>query len=358
LIKRYQAHSPNDAIVLTTMTPTGSERAQKILGDYVYHMYVPYDYPRAVKRFLQYLQPSILVLMETELWPNLIHYSRQMGASVILANARLSPASISKYHKVSWILTPFFHQVNLVAAQSEDNAQRFRQIGFKPAQINVLGNLKYDLTIDPQLMEQAQTYRQQAQGSRPTWIAGSTHEGEETVMLEAFQNLKQHIPSLLLILVPRHPQRFEQVAELCQKHQVNFIRRSQQSHLTDNTEVLLVDKMGELGFMYACSDVAFIGGSLVAHGGHNPLESIAVNVPAITGPHTFNFTEVYEQLTQQQGVRFVHDVEQLQQAVRSSLQDSEQAATLVDNGQKVLELNQGAIDRHIQVINEKLHRHN
>lgn len=354
LIKRFQHHFNDHNLVLTTMTPTGSLQAQKIKDVDINHMYVPYDYPKAIKRFLNTIEPSLLVIMETELWPNVIDYTHQRNIPILVANGRISPKSLPSYQKARWFFKPFLEELDTVCAQSDEDSARFRQIGCPSQTIINAGNLKYDMTIDETARQKAYEFRHQHMPDRQIWVAGSTHNGEESEALKAHSHLLQQDPNRLLILVPRHPQRFDEVAALCEQHGLKTARRSQQEAPQQDDQVFLIDKMGELVFMYGCSDVAFVGGSLADIGGHNPLEPTAMGVPVISGPRVFNFNQVYESLEKANGVITVQNAEQLAEQVQDLLSRKDKSQSLTQNALTVLKANQGALERHMHVINQYL----
>ena len=283
LLKRY----PQLPITVTCMTPTGSERIQALFANEprIQHCYLPYDLPWAAARFLNRVQPKLAVIMETELWPNHIHQCAKRGIPVALANARLSARSAKGYGRFARLTRPMLEEMSLIAVQTETEAERFRQLGARPECVEVTGSIKFDLTIDPQLLVDARELREQWQAlARPVWIAASTHEGEDEIVLAAHRQLLGHYPNALLMLVPRHPERFNQVFELCQREGFATVRRSSGEPVTASTQVMLGDTMGELLFLYALADTAFVGGSLVPNGGHNLLEPAALAKPVLSGP--------------------------------------------------------------------------
>ncbi|ERT16728.2 3-deoxy-D-manno-octulosonic acid transferase, partial [Pseudomonas putida SJ3] len=290
LLKAY----PELPITLTCMTPTGSERIRAMFADEprVQHCYLPYDLPWAAGRFLDHVQPKLGIIMETELWPNHIHQCAKRGIPVALANARLSERSARGYGRFARLTRPMLAEMSLIAVQTETEAQRFRDLGARPECVKVTGSIKFDLKIDEQLLPRAKALREQwGAEQRPVWIAASTHDGEDALILQAHRQLLQVHGDALLILVPRHPERFAAVHALCSE-QFTTVRRSSAAPVDAQTRVLLGDTMGELLFLYALADIAFVGGSLVPTGGHNPLEPAALALPVLMGPHVFNFLEI------------------------------------------------------------------
>lgn len=357
VVKALQQQYPDLPITITCMTPTGSERIQSMFGDSVQHCYLPYDLPLASRRFFKRLQPCLGIVMETELWPNHIQQCARLNIPVVLANGRLSERSARGYARFPKLVGPMLKQISALAVQSEIEAQRFIALGARPQSVTVTGSIKYDLRVADDLPQQAQALREQWQASqRPVWIAASTHEGEDALILAAHQQLLTQFPEALLILVPRHPERFESVYSLCVQQGMQVQRRSTQAPVSAAHQVLLGDSMGELMFLYALADVAFVGGSLVEHGGHNMLEPVVLAKPTLTGPHYFNFLEIAEQLLDAGGLQQVADSEQLAQAVAQLWNNAEQAQLMRSAGQQVLERNQGALQRLLGIIQVQLMR--
>ncbi|WP_095047272.1 lipid IV(A) 3-deoxy-D-manno-octulosonic acid transferase [Pseudomonas sp. Irchel s3h9] len=344
LLQRY----PQLPITVTCMTPTGSERIQALFANEprIQHCYLPYDLPCAAARFLDRVQPKLAVIMETELWPNHIHQCAKRGIAVALANGRLSERSAKGYGRFGKLTAPMLAEMSLFAVQTEAEAQRFRDLGARPETVEVTGSIKFDLTIDPQLLQRAADLRGQWQAlERPVWIAASTHEGEDEVILDAHRRLLTNHPNALLILVPRHPERFNSVFELCQREGFTTVRRSTGSNVDAQTSVLLGDTMGELLFLYALADSAFVGGSLVANGGHNLLEPAALAKPVISGPHLFNFLDIAAQLREAGALAEVDDAEGLAVEVQRLFELPRDAQRMADAGLAVMRRNQGALQR-------------
>ncbi|WP_397443311.1 lipid IV(A) 3-deoxy-D-manno-octulosonic acid transferase [Pseudomonas chlororaphis] len=344
LLTRY----PQLPITVTCMTPTGSERIQALFANEpgIQHCYLPYDLPCAAARFLDRVRPKLAVIMETELWPNHIHQCAKRGIPVALANGRLSERSAKGYGRFNKLTAPMLAQMSLFAVQTEAEAERFRQLGARPETVEVTGSIKFDLSIDPQLLVRASELRQQWQaGERPVWIAASTHEGEDAVVLDAHRQLLASHPDALLILVPRHPERFNSVFELCRQQGFATIRRSSAEPVSASTSVLLGDTMGELLFLYALADSAFVGGSLVPNGGHNLLEPAALAKPVLSGPHLFNFLEIATMLREAGALQEVDDAHGLAVAVQRLFELPRDAQKMADAGLRVMRSNQGALQR-------------
>ncbi|MFI8396604.1 lipid IV(A) 3-deoxy-D-manno-octulosonic acid transferase [Pseudomonas sp. NPDC078863] len=344
LLERY----PALPITVTCMTPTGSERIQALFANEarIQHCYLPYDLPCAAARFLDRVQPKLAVIMETELWPNHIHQCAKRGIPVALANGRLSERSAKGYGRLRKLTAPMLAEMSLFAVQTEAEAQRFRYLGARAETVEVTGSIKFDLTIDPQLLQRAAELRSQWQAQeRPVWIAASTHEGEDEVVLDAHRRLLANHPDALLILVPRHPERFNSVFELCQREGFATVRRSTGAHVDAQTSVLLGDTMGELLFLYALADSAFVGGSLVPNGGHNLLEPAALAKPVLSGPHLFNFLDIAAQLREAGALAEVDDAEGLAVEVQRLFELPRDAQRMAEAGLAVMRRNQGALQR-------------
>jgi len=355
VVKALQQQYPDLPITVTCMTPTGSERIQSLFGDSVQHCYLPYDLPLASKRFLQRLQPRLAIVMETELWPNHINQCARLKIPVVLANGRLSERSARGYARFAKLVAPMLKQISALAVQSDIEAQRFIELGARAQTVKVIGSIKYDQQVAAGLPQQAQALREQWQAmQRPIWIAASTHAGEDALILAAHQQLLGLFPNALLILVPRHPERFESVYTLCIEQGMRVQRRSTKALVTAQHQVLLGDTMGELMFLYALADVALVGGSLIKHGGHNMLEPIALAKPTLTGPHYFNFLEIAEQLLAAGGLQTVADRSELAQAVARLWTSAAHAQSMCCAAQQVLQRNQGALQRLLQIIQAQL----
>ncbi len=346
LIRELLVRYPGLPITVTSMTPTGSERIQALFGDKIQHCYLPYDLPWACARFFRHIQPRLALIMETELWPNHIHQCAKRGVPVVLANARLSERSAHGYARFAKLTAPMLAELSLIAAQTEAEAERFRQLGARPGCVEVTGSIKFDLSVDSQLQVRASQLRDEwGATQRPVWIAASTHAGEDEIILAAHRQLLASFPQALLILVPRHPERFASVFELCKREGFASVRRSQGEAVTAQTQVLLGDTLGELLFLYALADLAFVGGSLVENGGHNLLEPAALGKPLLSGPHLFNFLEIAAQLRSAGDLLQVQDAAELQEQLQRLFAEPQQAAQMAMAGLAVLRANQGALAR-------------
>ncbi|MCV6613490.1 MAG: lipid IV(A) 3-deoxy-D-manno-octulosonic acid transferase [Cellvibrionaceae bacterium] len=352
LLKTY----PEQQLVVTTSTPTGSAQVQRLFGEQVYHLYLPYDLPDAVARFLNKLQPQLLLIMETELWPNLLAACQRRGIPSLLLNGRMSAKSARGYHKLSALSRPMFASLSAVAAQSGADRERFIALGAEPERCQLSGNIKFDLQIDAATQTKAELLQQQWRNgtARPIFLAASTHQGEDEPLLQAFGKLLQASPEALLVLVPRHPERFEPVAKLIANEGFSLQRRSQQPPVANATQVLLGDSMGEMLAFFGAADYAFIGGSLVDTGGHNMIEAAVWAKPIVTGPSCFNFAEASALLLEAGALVQVADGAALAEHWQQLLQNPEQAKAMADAAQRVAASNGGALNKMLAAIDEQL----
>jgi 3-deoxy-D-manno-octulosonic-acid transferase len=337
------------------MTPTGSEQVAALFGKGVRHHYLPYDFQDAVRRFLDRVRPELAIIAETEFWPNLFYACQRRGIPLTIVNARLSPESFRRYSLARRTVRRMFAAAGLICAQASLDAQRLRNLGVDDRLLTVTGNLKFDIAPPDSVREQGSALRRQWGVARPVLIAASTHPGEEAAILAVHAGLRQRFPELLLVLVPRHPERFAAVARLCRRRGLATARRSTlNGALSPDIAVLVGDTMGELQSFYAAADLAVIGGSLIRHGGQNPLESFAVGVPVIFGPHMFHFEEITSLALERGAARQVPDTAALAEAVTLYL---EQPALRRVAGSAALSLvhdNQGALDRTMTAMSRQL----
>jgi len=354
LIRRLRQQYPACGIVVTTMTPTGSERVREMFGQDVCHVYAPYDYPGAVKRFLAAFKPELTILMETELWPNIVHYSKLSGAKVLVVNARLSEKSFRGYQKFSKLGKPMLQQIDCIAAQSPRDAERFRKLGVAEQNLQITGSVKFEVELPQNIMARQAEMSALIEGKRPVWIAASTRTAgginEEDLVLNAFKYCLRTAPDLLLVLVPRHPERFRLVEKLCIEKSLTVVRRSSAEPVSILTNVFVGDSMGEMLAYYGISDVAFVGGSLVNTGCQNVLEPAALGLPVLAGPSQFNFQTICEQLEDGGALKTVRDEQDLARAVSNLLLDKELYAQMSAAGPRIVEENRGALERTFQVV--------
>lgn len=355
LIKALQQKYPQLPITVTTMTPTGSERVKSLLKDSVSHVYLPYDLPGAIKRFLKTTKPKIVIIMETELWPNLISQCYKQKIPLIIANARLSERSAARYGKLGKAVKQLFSKISMVAAQNQQDGERFVSLGLPADHLAITGSIKFDINLSNEQRQKINQLTQQWQLKRPVLIAASTHSGEDEIILTAFKKLLLKHANLLLILVPRHPERFKTVEKLISDSGFNYLKRSTNQIPTAQTQIVLGDTMGELLELYAMADIAFVGGSLVKQGGHNPLEPALHHMAIITGEYFFNFQVICEQLIEAQGmIVCTNSADDLYSTIDRLLNDNSRRVQLGENAYHVLMQNQGALSRLLAVINHYL----
>ena len=343
------------AVAMTAMTPTGSATVRDLFGAQVAHSYVPYDYPGAVNRFLDRVRPSLVVILEKELWPNLVYFSRARGIPVCVANAQLGEASLRGWRRLGKLAGATFGAVNAYCVQTHADAQRLIAAGARPDTVHVVGSIKFDLTLPDDLPARAQALHQTFGAARPVWLAASTHEGEEDAALTAHVQLKKQFPNILLVMVPRHPERFDVVVRLCERRGFNVARRStRRAELPPAVDVLVGDTMGELQLFYGACDVAFIGGSLVPAGGHNFLEAAAVGTPFVFGPGMHNIEAIAALAVERgAGTQFSHGG-QMADAIGDLLADAGRRERAGAAGRRLVEENRGALARTLALIEKAL----
>jgi 3-deoxy-D-manno-octulosonic-acid transferase len=316
----------------------------------VSHVYAPYDLPGAMARFIRFFRPQLLVIIETELWPNMIHYCRRSAVPVMLANGRLSAKSAAGYARVAWLTKPMLQQLSAVAVQTSVEAQRFVDLGLPADRAMVTGNIKFDMELTAEQRRKAQTWRQLWAPERSVWIAASTHEGEDEIVLRAHAELVGRWPELLLILVPRHPERFAEVAQQCRQAGFTTHCLSAGAQLPEHTGVVVGDTMGDLLGLFGVADIAFVGGSLVPRGGHNLLEPALWSNPVLAGPHLFNFQEIAHLLQQAGGLQLTSDAQSLAHSIEGLLGDVEVREQTGRRAYAVVEQNRGALQRLLAVV--------
>lgn len=352
LIQAVQQALPDVPLLVTTTTPTGSARVRVFLGDTVQHVYVPYDAPGPVRRFFRHFQPMLAVIMETEIWPNLLHYADASGVPVVLVNARLSEKSAQGYARAGALTRHALSHITRLCAQGKATAERFESLGMDPTRIEVSGNIKFDMALPEELLQQAADIRRDWFGQRPVFLAASTHEGEDESVLTVFSQLRDKLPEALLVLVPRHPERAEKVSGLCADAGFRVLRRSSQDTDCHDVDVFLLDTIGELRLFYATADVAYVGGSLVPTGGHNMLEPAALGVAVVFGPHVFNFPEVSALLLEAEAAHQVPDEQSLAAVVTNLMTDAAERQELGERGRQFVAQNRGALARVLAVITQ------
>lgn len=342
----------NKVCLVTSMTPTGSDRVCQQFGTRVVHRYIPYELPFALKRFFRAYTPRIGIVFETELWPNLFEFARQSQVRLVLFNARLSEKSLRGYRWIRRLMLPVVNQLEGIYAQTKADAQRFERLGAKPARIHTTGSIKFDLHTHHVNQAISEACAQRWGDTRPVLLAASTHEGEESALLARLSTLQAAIPDVLLIIAPRHPERFDGVVQQAIAHDFVTVRRSQWEALTPKTDVLIIDSLGELLGFYRMARFAFVGGSLVSIGGHNVLEPIAMGIPVLTGPFMHNSQSLCDDLVSNQALLQVEDADELVCQVSRLYAYPIEAQALVHRASAMLAANQGALARYLAAVKE------
>jgi 3-deoxy-D-manno-octulosonic-acid transferase len=358
LIRNFQTRFPDHPILVTTTTPTGSSRVQTILGDSVEHVYLPYDIPLIVMRFFNRFKPKLAVIMEKEIWPNLFAECGKRNIPLFIINARLSANSARGYKKIAALVQPALNNVTAVLTQTQDDQQRFMAIGSNPEATKVVGNIKFDVSLSADLIEAGNLLKRQIFPARFVWLVASTHKGEDEIFLDLYRQVKTAIPELLLLLVPRHPERFKSVQKLAEDRKLNTVMRSGQAFCNRQTDVYIADTMGELKMLYAASDLAFVGGSMVPVGGHNILEPLAAGVPVMFGPHMINFQEISDNVLMAKAAVQVSSTVELVEVLTKIHQDAQFKQELVTRGTAFLQANQGATEAICSLLGSYLSTEN
>lgn len=353
LVNALLREHPQRRVLVTTITPTGSDRVRALWGERVEHVYLPYDLTGAVERFLGRFRPRVALIVETELWPNLLFACRDHGVPAYLVNARLSERSLRGYRPLRALVSRALRTFRRVLAQSEGDAARFVRLGARAEAVEVCGNLKYDTRIDPEIAVFAREFRARM-GERPVWIAASTHPDEEAAMLAIDRHLRARWPDLLTLWAPRHPERFRSVAQQAIDAGLTVATRRLTGLPDDGDALFVIDTLGELTRFYACADVAFVGGSLQPIGGHNLLEPAAVGTAMVTGPHLHNFSDIAARLRQAGALRIGESVEAVTADIEALLADPTQRRTMAQAASALLEEGRGALRRTLDTIGPDL----
>jgi 3-deoxy-D-manno-octulosonic-acid transferase len=351
LVQALLQSYPGLGILITTTTPTGSRLVQDKFSDRVRHCYLPYDLPWAVQGFLNSYQPELALIMETEIWPNIFLQCQRANIPLLLINARVSESSFKGYRKIRPLLQASLNRCQRILAQSQEDAARIEALGVEPGQVLVSGNLKFDIQAPQEQASSGQRLRAELWPQRPVWIAASTHKGEEEQILRAQARIMQQLPEALLIIAPRHPQRFDQVFDICQSQGFHACKRSQAyPEEARQSSIYLADSLGELFMLYSAADAAFVGGSLVPAGGHNLLEPATLGTPILSGPHLDNFQEISSLLQAQKALILVQDFPDLAQAITYLFADASSRQDYAQRAKQVLTKNQGALEATLQQI--------
>lgn len=347
-------YNDQDQLLLTTSTATGAARAYDLFGERVTHSFIPYDLSFAVRRFLKTVQPTLVIMIETELWPTLYRQINTHKIPLVIANARISPKAFKWYQMLSALTAPTLHCCSLIAAQSEQDAKRFLTCGAPPERTLMLGNLKFDQSLDPTVQTLGQHLRMTWGVARPVFIAASTHDGEEAVILHTYQQLKAQFFDLVMIIAPRHPKRGDAIMQLLEPTGLSLSRRSKGETASAKTDIILADTLGELMMLYASADVGFIGGSLVNVGGHNPIEAALLKLPVVVGPQMFNFEAITERLLATSGLKQIQNANELAPILAAWLENPNVRQLDGQAAHAALDQHRGALDRHLAFI-RRLH---
>ncbi|AXB30251.1 3-deoxy-D-manno-octulosonic acid transferase [Vibrio campbellii] len=350
-IKALKEQNPDQPILVTTTTSTGAEQIAK-LGDLVEHRYMPIDFAFAVKRFLKITQPKQMLIIETELWPNTLNEVHKAGIPISVINARLSEKSCSNYAKIQPLFNLMLPCLTQVLCQTESDANRFERLGVDKDKLKVTGSIKFDIQISDDVKEKSKILRQELGQNRPVWIAASTHKGEDEQVLAAHKRVLESHPGALLILVPRHPERFDDMYDLCQQQGFETVRRTTQENVANSTQVYLGDTMGEMLLLLGAADLCFMGGSLVGDkvGGHNVLEPAALGVPIINGPSFFNFKEIVETMLREDCILLVDSIQNLASSITLLMRNPRKLNRMSSQTHQFIAKNQGAISLTILLI--------
>jgi 3-deoxy-D-manno-octulosonic-acid transferase len=354
VVRALQSRYPELPIVMSTVTATGAQRAHDLFKGSVQVCYLPYDLPGSVSRFLDRIAPRAALILETEIWPTLYAAIHARKIPLVLGSARLSARSVRRYRRLNALVQSVLTPDMQIGAQTTADADRFVAVGAPAACVQVTGNVKYDLEIPPAVAALGKALREQWGAARPVWVAGSTHEGEEAAALQAHAAIRARHTDALLVLVPRHPQRFDKVRALLRERRVSFVQRSQGGLPSAGEGVLLVDTLGELQMFYAAADVAFVGGSLVPIGGHSLLEPAVLGVPIVSGPYTQNSQDVAALLMEHDALRLVARAEQLAAPIEAWFDDPAAARAAGANGARAVAANRGAVQRLVAMIDPVL----
>ena len=353
LVNALLEQRPDLRLLLTTITPTGSARVRALWGDRVEHVYLPYDLSGAVRRFLAHFRPRLALVLETELWPNLLFCCRDHGVPAYLVNARLSERSLRGYRVLKPLVGRALRTLACVAAQSADDAGRFVRLGADAQAVQVLGNLKFDVKGDDAARVVAREFARNS-GGRMAWIAASTHPEEEAAVLALHHRLRQRWPELVLLWAPRHPERFRPVMQACVEAGWRVATRQLTKWPDRDDDVFVIDTLGELAHFYACAQVAFVGGSLQAVGGHNMLEPAALGVAVVTGPHLHNFADIARRLDEAGALRIGADADAVGAALEALLADQDARAAMAASGLRLVEEGRGALARTLEMVRPEL----
>lgn len=350
LVRALTKRFPDRILLITTVTPTGAARVRLLFGDSVLHCYIPFETPDAVRSFFDSIQPDIALILETEIWPNLYHECGHREIPLVLVSARISPKSVNSYRRFLPLFRETLSHGIVIAAQSEADAERFRSLGAAPERTWVTGNIKFDVQLPETLQADGLRIRRDNFDGRHVWVAASTHDGEEELVLHAHKIVQKQFPDAMLVLIPRHPERFRNVGSSLHKGGYKFISRTDGLPCTSDIEVYLVNTMGEVPLFYAAADVAFVGGTLVPVGGHNLLEPAALARPIVTGPHLFNTQDIADKFERDGASIVVNNAGQLGAAVADLFTDDVTAKDIGARGFEIVRQNRGSLNRLLRLM--------
>lgn len=350
LIRALLERFPERPLLVTTVTPTGAARVKRVFGDRVIHSYIPFEAPISVNRFFKSADPIVALILETEIWPNLYRACGVRKIPLVLVSARISERSVRSYRRFLPLFRETLSHGIFIAAQSSVDAERFLLLGANPNRTRVTGNIKFEIELEDGIAQRGAEFRSETFGERPVWVAASTHEGEEQLVLDAHRALLETHPDLVLLLVPRHPERFAQVSELIDRNALTHVKRTDSKALAATDQVFLGDTMGEMMMFYAASDIAFVAGSLVPIGGHNLLEPSALGLPVVFGPHYYNAPEIAELFIAQSACRVVEDSDALARTVNELLDDRDLANDMGTKARTIVSTNRGSLAQLLDVV--------
>jgi 3-deoxy-D-manno-octulosonic-acid transferase len=350
LIASLLRHHPDLPVTVSTLTPTGSAQVRRVLGDTVSHCFVPLDLPGAVSRFLNHLEPRLIIIIETEIWPNFYHGAHNREIPLMMANARLSERSLKRYRVAAEFIARALNQVAWIGAQSADDHRRLVECGADADAVRMTGNLKFDLEVQDNLVERGLSLRAQWGAARKVLVAGSTHEEDEAIVMPAFLDLLQEIPDALLVLAPRHPERFTRVAQSAREYGLRTELYSQGEACSPQAQCFVIDTVGELMTYYACGDVAYVGGGIGDQGGHNALEPAALGIPVLFGPDMDNARDIADRLLSCNAAQEISNVREFSETVKSVLSDENLRARMGRAGRELVASNRGALEATLSAV--------
>ncbi len=357
LIQQLLKRLPDKTVTITSSSPTGLHQVERIFSEEIesgriQHCYLPFDMAFMMRRFAKQISASTCIIMETELWPNLIHYMAKQGSRIVIANGRLSEKSFLQYQQYPKLFGPLLQQIDTLAIQTNEEAARFANLGVTTEKLHICGSLKFDIRIDDSISSRGTALRQQWNRSK-VWVAASVHPGEFQAMIDAHLSLLQRHPDALLIMVPRHPEQFDHAAAVLSSNKLSFVRRTSEIDISSSTQVLLADTMGEMLLWYRTADIAFIGGTLIEHGGHNPLEAAALAVPVITGSHYRDFFEITHLLKSANHLQTVDQIGEFITLLEELITDDTYLENAGKGGLSVVASNQGSLEKQLEIVQQQ-----